>query len=54
VQFDGSEHDWFEGRGPSCTVLHAIDDASVERFFGLLLLKIPPIPRALYSDYDSV
>jgi transposase len=28
VQFDGSEHDWFEGRGPQCTLLVSIDDAS--------------------------
>jgi Helix-turn-helix domain len=28
VQFDGSEHDWFEGRGPKCTLLHMIDDAT--------------------------
>lgn len=28
VQFDGSDHDWFEGRGPRCCLLVAIDDAS--------------------------
>jgi transposase len=28
VQLDGSEHDWFEGRGPRCTLLVFIDDAS--------------------------
>jgi transposase len=28
VQFDGSPHDWFEGRGPACCLLVAIDDAS--------------------------
>ncbi len=28
VQFDGSDHDWFEGRAPWCTLLVAIDDAS--------------------------
>jgi transposase len=28
VQFDGSTHDWFEGRGPVCCLLHAIDDAT--------------------------
>jgi hypothetical protein len=28
IQFDGSDHDWFEGRGPRCCLLVAIDDAS--------------------------
>lgn len=25
---DGSKHDWFQGRGPECTLLGAIDDAT--------------------------
>jgi hypothetical protein len=28
VQMDGSPHDWFEDRGPRCTLLLAIDDAT--------------------------
>lgn len=28
VQLDGSEHDWFEGRAPRCTLLAFIDDAT--------------------------
>ena len=28
VQLDGSDHDWFEGRGPRCTLLVYIDDAT--------------------------
>jgi transposase len=28
IQADGSPHAWFEGRGPRCTLLLAIDDAS--------------------------
>ena len=28
VQIDGSEHDWFEGRAPKCTLLVFIDDAT--------------------------
>lgn len=28
MQLDGSDHDWFEGRGPRCTLLVFIDDAS--------------------------
>jgi transposase len=68
VQFDGSEHDWFEGRGPSCTVLHAIDDASSRTFLRFapsedtanalttmrLYCERYGIPRTLYTDYDSV
>lgn len=28
IQIDGSFHDWFEGRGPKCTLLVYIDDAT--------------------------
>jgi hypothetical protein len=35
IQVDGSEHDWFEGRGPRCILLVFIDDATSET----LLLK---------------
>jgi hypothetical protein len=28
VQLDGSDHDWFEGRGPRCALLIYIDDAT--------------------------
>jgi hypothetical protein len=28
VQIDGCEHDWFEGRGPYCTLLVYVDDAT--------------------------
>src|SRR5580700_5408994 len=28
VQIDGSEHAWFEDRGPPCTVLAFVDDAT--------------------------
>ena len=30
IQLDGSPHDWFEGRGPKCTLLVFIDDATSE------------------------
>ena len=29
VQIDGSEHAWFEGRGPVCTLLAFVDDATI-------------------------
>ena len=28
VQIDGSPHDWFEGRGPRCTLVAYVDDAT--------------------------
>jgi Helix-turn-helix domain len=36
VQMDGSHHDWFEGRGPTCVLMAYIDDAtgrSYARFY---------------------
>ncbi len=35
VQIDGSDHDWFEGRGPRCTLLVYIDDATGQ--FGVVV-----------------
>lgn len=35
VQMDGSPHDWFEGRGPKCSLLHCIDDATGEMLAGI-------------------
>ncbi len=32
VQMDGSEHDWFEGRGPYCVFMGYIDDATGNPF----------------------
>ena len=34
VQLDGSPHDWFEGRGPSCTLIIYIDDADSRVSYG--------------------
>ena len=28
MQIDGSPHDWFEGRGPECTLIVYVDDAT--------------------------
>jgi transposase len=28
VQIDGSDHDWFEGRGPRCTAMVMVDDST--------------------------
>ncbi len=38
VQIDGSPHDWFEGRGPRCTLIVFIDDATSR----LLTLRFAP------------
>lgn len=35
VQIDGSPHDWLEGRGPECTLLAQIDDATSKFKFGM-------------------
>jgi hypothetical protein len=69
VQIDGSPHDWFEGRGPRCTLLVYIDDAT-GRFQYLQFvpaettwayfaatqayLLLHGQPRAFYSDKYSV
>ncbi len=68
LQFDGSFHDWFEGRGPECCLLVAIDDASGEVFLrfsrsentadALRILQRYVeryvIPQQFYTDYGSV
>ena len=69
VQIDGSPHDWFEDRGPRCTLLVFIDDATSE----LMALRFAPAettqaymetlrgyltwhgrPVAIYSDKHSI
>lgn len=37
IQLDGSPHAWFEGRGPSCTLLAFIDDATNRIMDGLFV-----------------
>ena len=34
VQLDGSDHDWFEGRGPRCVLIIYIDDATSRILYG--------------------
>jgi transposase len=43
IQFDGSLHDWFEGRGPVCCLLVAIDDAS-----NRVMLRFAPVEDTLH------
>ncbi len=69
IQIDGSPHDWFEGRAPSCTLLVFIDDATgelmhlrfvaaetTEAYMAALrsYLQLHGRPAALYSDCHSV
>lgn len=69
VQTDGSPHDWFEGRGPKCSLLHCVDDATgkikaalfapAETMWGYYnlmqaYLKTHGRPIALYSDKHVV
>ncbi|MFK3781792.1 ISNCY family transposase [Agrobacterium sp. NPDC089420] len=69
VQIDGSEHRWFEDRGPSCSLLVFVDDAtgrlmqlrfvrseSAFTYFEALALylKRHGAPIAFYSDKHSV
>ena len=64
VQFDGSHHDWFEGRGPRCCLMNMVDDATgttlsflnpqetTEAAMTLLWewIKRYGIPQAVYCD----
>ena len=69
IQIDGSPHDWFEARGPRCTLIVFIDDATSR----LMALRFVPAettraymetlgqylrhygrPVALYSDKHSI
>lgn len=42
IQIDGSPHDWFEGRGPRCTLIVFIDDATSR----LTALRFAPVETA--------
>jgi transposase len=45
IQIDGSDHDWFEGRGPKCTLLVYIDDATGQ------LLELWFVPDETFFAY---
>jgi len=45
VQIDGSDHDWFEGRGPRCTLLVFIDDATGQ------LMELLFVPHESFFAY---
>ena len=69
VQLDGSDHDWFEGRGPRCTLIPFVDDATSRVLLGrfaksedtLTLMRLAQVylrrygrPQAFYVDKDSI
>jgi len=68
VQMDGSPHDWFEGRGPRCCLMVAIDDATSQmrgRFYESETLAAAMemfgcwceefgIPQSLYVDRAGI
>jgi hypothetical protein len=69
LQVDGSDHDWFEGRGPRLSLLGAVDDATGEvvgslfrkeedaHGYMLMLKQIVVqrgIPLAIYADQHSI
>ena len=68
LQFDGSHHDWFEGRGPECCLINCVDDstgkvylkfAESENTQDVLLtlweyINNYGIPRSIYTDKYSI
>lgn len=68
IQFDGSDHAWFEDRGKRCCLLVAIDDASNRVFARFALVEDTinvlsfwyeyiehfGIPAEVYTDFGSV
>lgn len=69
VQLDGSDHDWFEGRGSRCALLIFIDDATSRILHGVFIpvedtlnllaaakayLRLHGRPLAFYVDRDSI
>jgi len=69
TQLDGSDHDWFEGRGPRCVLIIYIDDATSQILYGEFvdvedtktLMRTTRVylerwgrPVAFYVDKDSI
>jgi hypothetical protein len=49
IQIDGSEHDWFEGRGPKCSLLVFIDDAT-----GRLMQLMFAVSESAFAYFDAL
>ena len=68
LQFDGSHHDWFEGRGAECCLLNCVDDSTGKIYLRFavsentqdVLLTLweyvnkHGIPRSIYTDRYKV
>lgn len=68
LQFDGSHHDWFEGRGAECCLLNGIDDSTGNVYLKFAVSENTQdamltmweyvnkygIPRSIYTDKHSV
>ena len=68
IQFDGSHHDWFEGRGAECCLINCVDDSTGKVYLKFavsentqdVLLTLweyvnkHGIPRSIYTDKYSV
>jgi transposase InsO family protein len=68
LQFDGSTHDWFEGRGAECCLINSVDDTTGKIYVRFAIsentqdtmltmweyIKINGIPRSIYTDRGSV
>jgi IS30 family transposase len=68
LQFDGSHHDWFEGRGSECCLINCVDDSTGRVYLKLavsentqdVLLTLWEyverygIPRSIYTDRHSI
>lgn len=68
LQFDGSHHDWFEGRGAECCLLNCVDDSTGKIYLRFAVsentqdvlltlweyVKKYGIPRSIYTDRYKV
>lgn len=68
LQFDGSHHDWFEGRGAECCLMNCVDDSTGKVYLKFALSENTQdvlltlweyvnkhgIPRSIYTDKYSV
>lgn len=69
IQVDGSDHDWFEGRGPRCWLIAFVDDATSRLMWAefadsedtLTLMRLAGVylrrhgrPLSFYVDKDSI
>jgi transposase len=64
LQFDGSHHDWFEGRGAECCLLNCVDDSTGKVYLKFAISENTQdvlltlweyvnkygIPRSIYTD----